>query len=53
VELAASPTAKRVKPVVSATLRRIGIVALARTLLIALWRYLETDHLPDGALLKT
>lgn len=34
-------------------LRRIGIVALARKLLIALWRYLETDHLPDGALLKT
>jgi transposase len=33
-------------------LRRIGIVALARKLLIALWRYLETDRLPDGALLK-
>lgn len=33
-------------------LRRIGIVALARKLLIALWRDLETDRRPDGALLK-
>lgn len=32
--------------------RRIGIVAVARKLLIALWRYLETDQLPEGALLK-
>jgi transposase len=30
--------------------RRIGIVALARKLLIALWRYLETGVLPEGAL---
>jgi transposase len=28
--------------------RRIGIVALARKLLIALWRYLSTGVLPDG-----
>lgn len=33
-------------------LRRIGIVALARKLLVALWRYLETGQLPAGALLK-
>src|SRR5439155_26765269 len=33
-------------------LRRIGIVALARKLLIALWRYLETGAIPDGAQLK-
>jgi len=33
-------------------LRRIGIVALARKLLIALWRYLETGAVPDGARLK-
>lgn len=33
--------------------RRIGIVAVARKLLIALWRYLETGLLPEGALLKT
>jgi transposase len=33
-------------------LRRIGIVALARKLLVALWRYLETGVLPEGALLK-
>ena len=33
-------------------LRRIGIVALARKLLIAWWRYLETGTIPEGALLK-
>jgi transposase len=33
--------------------RKTGIVALARKLLIALWRYLETGNLPEGALLKT
>jgi transposase len=32
--------------------RRIGIVALARKLLIALWRYLETGVLPEGAVRK-
>lgn len=36
-----------------ARMRRIGIVALARKLLIALWRYLETEQLPSGALLKS
>jgi transposase len=34
-------------------LRRIGIVALARKLLIALWRYLKTGIVPDGAQLKS
>ncbi len=34
-------------------MRRIGIVALARKLLIALWRYLEHGVLPEGAVLKT
>jgi transposase len=29
--------------------RRIGIVALARKLLVALWRYLETGEVPKGA----
>jgi transposase len=33
-------------------LRKIGIVALARKLLIALWRYLETGLVPDGAEVK-
>jgi transposase len=33
-------------------MRRIGIVALARKLLIALWRYLETGAVPDGAVMK-
>ena len=33
-------------------MRRIGIVALARKLLIALWRYLEQGVIPDGAVLK-
>jgi len=32
--------------------RRVGIIALARRLLIALWRYLETGQLPVGAELK-
>jgi len=36
----------------SSRLRRIGIVALARKLLIALWRFIETGVLPDGAALK-
>jgi transposase len=31
--------------------RRIGIVALARKLLVGLWRYLETGEIPEGALL--
>ena len=33
-------------------LRRIGIVAVARKLLIALWRFLEKGVLPEGAVLK-
>jgi transposase len=33
-------------------LRRIGIVAVARKLLIALWRFLETGVIPAGAELK-
>jgi transposase len=36
----------------SPRLRRIGIVALARKLLIALWRYVEEGSVPQGALLK-
>jgi transposase len=33
-------------------MRRIGIVALARRLLIALWRYVEHGVIPQGAQLK-
>jgi transposase len=33
--------------------RRIGIVALARKLIIALWRYVTTGVIPEGAVLKT
>lgn len=33
-------------------MRRIGIVALARKLLIALWRYLEQGVIPEGAVFK-
>jgi transposase len=33
-------------------IRRITIVAVARKLLIALWRYLETGLVPKGAALK-
>lgn len=32
--------------------RKIGIVALARKLIIELWRFLETGALPEGAVLK-
>lgn len=32
--------------------RRLGIVALARKLLVALWQYLEQGVIPDGAILK-
>jgi transposase len=34
-------------------LRRIGIVAVARKLLVALWRFLKTGVLPEGAELKS
>ncbi|HUQ83470.1 MAG TPA: IS110 family transposase [Gemmatimonadaceae bacterium] len=34
-------------------LRKVGIVALARKLLIAFWRYLETGEVPAGAVLRT
>ena len=36
----------------SSRIRRIGIVALARRLLIEFWRFLETGALPNGALTK-
>lgn len=36
----------------SSRMRRIGIVALARKLLIELWKYLKTGTPPAGALLK-
>ncbi len=37
----------------SKRLRKIGIVALARKLMIELWRFLETGVVPEGAELKT
>lgn len=36
----------------SSSLKKIGIVAVARRLLIELWRYLETGAIPEGATLK-
>jgi transposase len=33
-------------------MRRMGLVAVARKLLIALWRFLETGEVPEGAVLK-
>jgi transposase len=36
----------------SKRIRKIGIVALARKLLIALWRFVETGVVPEGAQLK-
>jgi len=37
----------------SARRRTLGIVALARKLLMALWRFVKTGVLPEGAVLKT
>jgi transposase len=33
--------------------RRIAIVAFARKLLIALWRYVNLGEVPEGAVLKS
>ena len=33
--------------------RRITVVALARKLMIALWRYLTTGQIPEGAIMKS
>ena len=33
-------------------IRRISIVALARKLLIAVWRYVTQGEVPEGAVLK-
>jgi len=35
-----------------ARMRRIGIVAMARRLMIDLWRYLESDTVPQGAVVR-
>jgi transposase len=32
--------------------RRIAIVALARKLLVVLWRYVKHGEVPEGAVLK-
>lgn len=37
---------------VKGRIRKIAIVALARKLMVALWRYLETGVVPNGALLR-
>ena len=37
----------------SKRLRKIGIVALARKILIALWHWVEHGVVPEGAVLKT
>jgi transposase len=34
-------------------IKRVAIVALARKLVVALWRYLTTGLVPEGAVLKT
>jgi transposase len=36
----------------SSRMRRIGIVAMARKLAIALWRFLQHGLIPEGAVLK-
>jgi transposase len=42
------------KPVgdIKGRIRRIAIVAVARKLMVALWRYLETGVIPTGAVLR-
>lgn len=45
--------AQRTVPSKSKRGRRIAIVAVARRLAIALWRFLEHDVVPEGARLKT
>jgi transposase len=37
----------------SKRIKRVAIVALARKLVVALWRYLTTGLVPEGAMLKT
>jgi transposase len=37
----------------SKRIKRVAIVALARKLIVALWRYLTTGLVPEGAMLKT
>ena len=59
--MAPLPAAERIESVVpeavwgrkQSRVKRNGIVALARELLVALWRYLETRLIPQGAVLKT
>jgi transposase len=34
-------------------MRRVGIVALARKLMVALWKFLEWGEIPEGAVFKT
>ena len=36
----------------SSRMRKIGIVALARKVLIAFWRYLDQQIIPEGAVLR-
>ena|SRR5206468_2979826 len=58
VELGALATPQRPHDVVPRAVRerkrarRIGIVAVARKLVIALWRYVTTGVIPAGAILK-
>ena len=33
-------------------MKKVAIVAMARKLAVALWKYLEHDMLPEGALVK-
>ena len=33
-------------------IKRVAIVALARKLIVALWRYLQNGIVPEGAVLK-
>lgn len=37
----------------AASSKKVGVIALARKLAIALWQYLEHGLVPDGAVMKT
>ena len=58
--MAASPAGLGVEPLVWARVgaakgrvRRIAIVALARKLLVALWRFVTQGVVPEGAVFKS
>ena len=50
--MVATPAEIDAEPVVQEPRRRVAIVALARKLIIAFWRFATDGEIPDGAELK-